>query len=146
MDKTPTLAELTLAAVETGREVRRYRSRVRGNDARHRELSTAAMRASGAFSRAAGYALSDGSMVIQHLVDPTFTIPAIAAARIAIVDARRGAAAVAEMAEGPLTRAELERLLADFAAEVSMDLDKGLDGYGEGTVRIAERIAKRAGL
>jgi hypothetical protein len=138
------LAALTLAAVNAGRELRRYNAR--SNDAKWRELSSAAMRASGAFSRAAGYTVSDGAAVVQHLVDPTWTLPADVAYRVGLVDARRAAAVIAEYAEGPLTRKELEKLLADFAAEVSMDLEKGLAGYGEGTVRIAERIAKRAGL
>lgn len=40
----------------------------------------------------------------------------------------------------------LEQLLGDFAAEVSMDLDKGLLGYGKGTVKIARKIATALGL
>lgn len=51
-----------------------------------------------------------------------------------------------ELGEEPLTREELERHLADFAAEVSLDLERGLSGYGPGAVRIAQKIARRAGL
>jgi|1185.fasta_scaffold175097_2 hypothetical protein len=46
----------------------------------------------------------------------------------------------------PVTREELERLLADFAAEVEMDVAAERSGYGPGTVKMAEKIAERLGI
>jgi hypothetical protein len=46
----------------------------------------------------------------------------------------------------PVTRAELRGLLADFAAEVSIDLEAGQLDWGPGTERQYDRIAEALGI
>lgn len=58
----------------------------------------------------------------------------------------RAARVQAGLEEKPLDRDDLRRLLANFAAEVEMDIDAEREDWGTGTERQFGRIAARLGL
>jgi hypothetical protein len=134
-----------LRAAVDARDALRRLPRTEWNSERALARRTAAREATKALAVAAGYTLADATHVVQHASERGYTLPWEVAARVDAIDQAR-IAAQNERADNPITLDELERFLGDFAAEVSMDLDKGLSGYGEGTVSIARKLATRLGL